>query len=81
MNIIINFLGIIGLIVYMIYLFTKPKYSIFLSVGMLICEFGLDKYINFSFINKFMILFAIIICILKYGMKKVSKIPLVFLGI
>lgn len=81
MIIIINFLGIIGLIVYMIYLFTKPKYSIFLSVGMLICEFGLDKYINFSFINKFMILFAIIICILKYGMKKVSKIPLVFLGI
>lgn len=81
MIIIINFLGIIGLIVYMIYLFTKPKYSIFLSVGMLICEFGLDKYINFSFINKFMILFAIIICILKYGMKKITKIPLVFLGI
>lgn len=81
MIIIINFMGIISLIMYILCLFIKPKYSIFLSVGMLICEFGLDKYTNFLFINKFLILFSILICIFKYGMKRTTKIPLGLLGI
>ena len=81
MIIIINFLGIISLVMYIVYLLNKPKYSIFLSVGMLICEFGLDKYTNFLFINKFLILFSILICICKYGMKKATKIPFFLLGI